>query len=421
MKPLAETSAKDPGYGPLDGQSFDASKLPSDLGLGAYLRKARETVRLSAGSVALSLHVDAWIIEALEQEDFEHLAAPVYVKGYLRNYARLIGAPEEQVLELYHRTVGPDSHPFPSQAEPHSEPQLRWGVYLAVLAVVSLPFIWAHDWSGSPKPPESEGIRNLEDKPGLERTNPDSAGTAKAPENPPPLTDSGSLPLPLTVIERPAPEAATPTPLEDAHSNSSAAAPAASARGDRDQDTLTVQTREAAWISVHDQKGHRLIFETLPAGASRTAEGVAPFAVILGNARATTVSFNGQAVDPSPYIVGTRARFKLEKNPSSTPPATTETATPAKAAEPGSPATEGTGQIGIQATTDTWVSIKDHSGKRLAFETLSAGASRTYYGVAPFSVVLGNAPGTHLEYNGEAIDLAPHTVGTRARLTLGKH
>lgn len=73
----------------------------------------------------------------------------------------------------------------------------------------------------------------------------------------------------------------------------------------------------------------------------------------------------------------------------------------------------------LRFESDSWVEINDANGKRLFFATGKAGEVKTLKGPAPFDVVLGNAPGVKIEYNGSPFDLKPYTRGTTASFTLG--
>ena len=85
-------------------QEIPAEKPLLDTGgsLGGALRTAREARGLSVHKVAQDMHVSDDVIQALEHDDFAHLGAPIFVRGHLRNYARLLGLPEAEVLAVEH-------------------------------------------------------------------------------------------------------------------------------------------------------------------------------------------------------------------------------------------------------------------------------------------------------------------------------
>ena len=65
---------------------------------GIQLRKAREACELSVGDVASHLKLSAEIIESLERGEVESIAAPVFVAGYLRSYARLVNLSGDEII-----------------------------------------------------------------------------------------------------------------------------------------------------------------------------------------------------------------------------------------------------------------------------------------------------------------------------------
>jgi len=68
---------------------------------GAWLQEEREKAGRSIESAAKDLHLETWVIQAIEKDKFATIGAPVFVKGRLRQYAGLLGVPAERVLERY--------------------------------------------------------------------------------------------------------------------------------------------------------------------------------------------------------------------------------------------------------------------------------------------------------------------------------
>jgi cytoskeletal protein RodZ len=76
------------------------------LSIGARLAAARKACELDPRVVASELHLDLATIEAIENDDKAALPAAIFVKGYLRNYARLVGLPEEEIVRDYTEQTG---------------------------------------------------------------------------------------------------------------------------------------------------------------------------------------------------------------------------------------------------------------------------------------------------------------------------
>jgi cytoskeleton protein RodZ len=116
--------------------------------IGGQLRAARERAGLSADQAASSLRVDVSVIDSLEAGDFQALGAPVFARGYLRQYATLLGEPPDEVTGRYDGLASALASPDVSDV-PHLDSQAgkrhaRWPlVVLAVLLLVGMIVWWA--------------------------------------------------------------------------------------------------------------------------------------------------------------------------------------------------------------------------------------------------------------------------------------
>ncbi len=69
--------------------------------IGTQLRAARKQCNLGVEQVARELHLDRAIIEALEDDNQAALPAAIFVQGYVRSYARLVGLQADELLRSY--------------------------------------------------------------------------------------------------------------------------------------------------------------------------------------------------------------------------------------------------------------------------------------------------------------------------------
>ena len=83
---------------------------------GEMLRAERERRGYSVQQAAEDMHLDAWVIEAIEANRFEALGAPVYARGHLRKYAALLGLSPATVIERYEALSGTPVEPTPIPA-----------------------------------------------------------------------------------------------------------------------------------------------------------------------------------------------------------------------------------------------------------------------------------------------------------------
>ena len=89
-----------------DTDGSNATAGTDRLSIGARLAAARQACGLDVRVVANELKLDVFIVEALENDDKAALPAAIFVKGYLRNYARLVGLPEDEMLRDYAAQTG---------------------------------------------------------------------------------------------------------------------------------------------------------------------------------------------------------------------------------------------------------------------------------------------------------------------------
>ncbi len=65
---------------------------------GPTLKAERERRGLSAQKAADEMHLDRWVIDALEADDYQRIGPTVYAKGHLKKYAALLGLPATEIL-----------------------------------------------------------------------------------------------------------------------------------------------------------------------------------------------------------------------------------------------------------------------------------------------------------------------------------
>jgi hypothetical protein len=87
------------GSGPLPPDT--SGPIPAELHFGILLRRARERRGLTQQDVVRTTRIAERWLPALEEARLDLLPAPVFVTGYVRSYARLVGLDEEDLVERY--------------------------------------------------------------------------------------------------------------------------------------------------------------------------------------------------------------------------------------------------------------------------------------------------------------------------------
>ncbi len=278
--------------------------------LGHTLKALRESQNLTLADIASRLHLDPRVIAAIDADDHRSLPPALYVRGYLRGYARILGADPEHLVGMYNEeapSVPPDILPDisrPAQIRSDDAP-----VRVATAAVVVALAVLLVAWWQTTYPPASTPAP----KPALAATPP------VAPELKT-VAPQSQLPYSYTVVTHPtsayyrAPDVdeSQATGLADASPAAATETPGtqpATAPGGPDRISFHVTTD--SWLEVADRSGDRIYMDFIHGGESLTLTGQAPFSVVLGYAIGASLEFNGQPFDPAPYTRAGVARFSL--------------------------------------------------------------------------------------------------------------
>src|SRR6202012_1647847 len=74
---------------------------------GSALKAERERRGLSAQKAADEMHLDRWVIDALETDDYQRIGPTVYAKGHLKKYAALLGLPAAEIAAGFESQAPP--------------------------------------------------------------------------------------------------------------------------------------------------------------------------------------------------------------------------------------------------------------------------------------------------------------------------
>ncbi|MGH8457699.1 MAG: helix-turn-helix domain-containing protein, partial [Stenotrophobium sp.] len=123
---------------------------------GELIRRARERARLTPEELAAQTKLARHTLEALESDDFDTLNEAVYVRGYYRKCAKVLGIPEKELLDLYQARVAPRAPSLPSKLHLASGTELGSGsrlpVALAILAAIAAVVVCAFLWFARGEP-----------------------------------------------------------------------------------------------------------------------------------------------------------------------------------------------------------------------------------------------------------------------------
>jgi len=127
------------------------------LPIGEVLRRTRTRLKLDIDRVEEGTKIRAKYLRALENEEWDTLPGPTYVKGFLRTYASYLGLDADTIVDEYRRTIERSpaseqpylfSEPLLERRRKPAQPQRRSPGYgllvfagVAILAVIALVII----------------------------------------------------------------------------------------------------------------------------------------------------------------------------------------------------------------------------------------------------------------------------------------
>ena len=272
--------------------------------VGAELKRAREEQGLTISEVAHHLKLAPRQVEALEDERFAQLPGITFVRGMLKNYARLLKLAPEPLLErIAGRFQAPDASRL---AERYSQPvpfsdgaRHSTFVYLGLsIVVLSLGGGVAYQWYREHNAPIE-----------LVRAEPAPAAPRAQVKVVEPVVQSE-----LTSQVAVAPEAEKPAPpekpaLAEPPAVEKATVAKVVARGGVNR--LIIRCEEDAWIEVKDANDRMLVSSLNPKGSERVVRARGPLSLVIGNARHVQVIHNDRPLDLAPHTKLTIARFTV--------------------------------------------------------------------------------------------------------------
>jgi cytoskeleton protein RodZ len=279
----------------------------SALPPGAKLKAERERRGLSAQKAADEMHLDRWVIDALEADDYKRIGPTVYAKGHLKKYAALLGLPAAEILAGYEsRPPGPveTTSAGPSMllstrdegpAFGNWSPTQIVGCLIAALLLAGV--LWWRPWHQRSKAPVSSPPVAAASV----AATPDAAAE--------PGVVSSAPASPINTRDMPAAYVATPA------IDTGAAAPAADAAAvpppGVGRARLRLSFSADSWVDVHDANGRRTFAGNGLANSVKTIAGAAPLRVYLGFGSGVQLEINDRAVAIGPqFFAGDVARFE---------------------------------------------------------------------------------------------------------------
>ena len=306
---------------------------------GAMLAAAREAQGLSVEDISQRLKLSVAQIKSIEADDHSKLPTPVYVRGFIRSYARLLKLDSAQLLPPKVPAPPVVAVPTVREARDTRDTRATPDTRGASVIVETPPVPHTHNVSSisttagsrSDIPAEVLLMRDAPREaiePSPYRRVPALLGVIavvilglayyefvfNAPPVPvdTPVSVSGNTnthtqPVAITpVLEQPKATAPAEVPADALTLKKSTDPASGAANG------LHFVFNGESWVEVRDGDGKIVFSNTNQAGTEQRVTGMPPLSVVVGGSSRVRLSFNGKAIDLASYANDDVARLRLE-------------------------------------------------------------------------------------------------------------
>ena len=252
--------------------------------VGSRLREERLSKGIKTAEIAERLHITNHYVKALESNNFDKLPSTIFIKGYLKNYADLLGLNPSEIIGLYEKATS-QSEEIANASVPRKNLKTRnrnFVVLSVILFIVFFTGLWVYEsvfgetsslnlTGGTTR----NGIQKLQfaTMPAAsEHLSKTVSGSYKKGNNPSIQSNKGS------VLYR-----GEPDRIIDFSS--------------RGADKLDILFYDESWIEIMDAPQNKPFREIMTSGNTLQVRGVAPFYILVADATVARIKFNGVEIE----------------------------------------------------------------------------------------------------------------------------
>lgn len=277
-------------------------------GLGDLFKREREKMGFTVEQVVEVTRLRKHFVEALENDDWDNLPSGVFVRGFIRSYAQVVGLDEKRVLELYEASTPIKSAPPRPLVKPSRAkigPLLLLAILLIGVAVLILWILYPFSIYSPIQPeipPQSESVQepsnamqsevSVPEKPAVKIREEDmTEETNVMQEQESQVQEAQKVEVSSVEVEPPAESTVYEPASTELASELASGNEAASARF-----VLTGHVKARTWIRicVDDQEPKEYIFQP---GSRPQWKGEDGFNVLVGNAAGIEFDFNEKRLE----------------------------------------------------------------------------------------------------------------------------
>ena len=311
------------------------------IGPGDRLQAERIKQSLSIEDVARRMHLSVGILQAIEENNFDDITAPIFVKGYLRAYAKIVFLDEDEMIQQYLDYYSDEDPPISSTSNlapeiSSDDARIKWVTYLVVIGLLALFAVW---WWNQYQIKTDVVSLDAELSDSMLQAETTSGSSVSKIEIATDTSLSVSEEIDISLVPVDEPEVAVLMAVTERQEVINLEPPEQVsievAQGEviqqkpelADQGVLSKEISRMAptgaeqfkmlvhadtWVDIKDGSGYQLVFELIRAEYKLNMTGKPPFEVFLGNGHGVELIYNNETIDISSRIKGNNtARLKI--------------------------------------------------------------------------------------------------------------
>jgi transcriptional regulator with XRE-family HTH domain len=250
--------------------------------LGEFLQQMRQQRGITLEQAAAQTKISLRMLKALELNDFSQIPSEVFVRGFVRSYARFLDLDDGEVIKRYQESVSQFYTQAPaveaSKDLPVQSPgKQTWAIKLMVGAVIVLMGIAIYGrLSGPPERPMQDAVFT----PAVTHPEKKIANVVQPPSEPPARVLPDELTVNVLGFSKP--------PADDLKTGPPA---------DEKDLTLLIEASERSWVMAHIDD--QVVKEVLLQPGERVRwQAKTKFVLTLGNAGGVKLELDGKTLDP---------------------------------------------------------------------------------------------------------------------------
>ena len=283
-------------------ESEETKKAKRKSVAGKRLAKARHEKEIPLEDIAKELLVSTDVLSNLEKNIFDKVGPPVFVRGYLSQYAKIVDVPQDEILQEYSLIHHSQKTPQITDEKERIFIDLQYVEPKKVIFILLLLLFFGVVWwimQPSDKIVSSNTI-DLFDSSNVKENINDDFPNQNLPEDP-------------------AVEDISQSVVEDSSQESEFSNPLFNVEIDMTEEeesplelNLSMNFIRECWTEVYDGLGDRLYYDLVSADKIITLSGIAPLEILFGANESVEIFINGRNyLVPDIYVRANIARFRI--------------------------------------------------------------------------------------------------------------